>query len=446
MERRNFIRGAAGLALAGAAVSAAACRTREDSGAAVPPSDSVSIAVIGLRNIGWHNLLAHLKVPGVVCLALCDVDRSLLETRAAELEKISGRRPDIYGDFRKMLERRDLDAVIIGTPDHWHTLMTIYAMEAGIDVYVEKPLANSIEECMVLEKAAARYQRVVQVGQQQRSEPHWNTAAGLIRSGELGRVANVKAFLNYGHSRELAPQPDSAPPEGVDYDLWLGPAPLRPFNPNRFHGSWRYFWDYGGGIMTDWGVHLIDMVLMFMDVSTPASVLSTGGKFTFPASAMEAPDNQVAVYRFGDFIMSWEHTMGIGFWPYEKHHGVVVYGEKGMLLIDRDGFELRSNASSEAESGILRYKTSPLPRQRGQGDGRGAHAANFIHCVRSREKPACDMAIGINVAINAHLGNIAYRLGRSVAWDSRTRTFPADTEAAAMMKANYREPWKLPVL
>lgn len=446
MERRDFIKGAAGLAVAGAAVSAAACREREAAPAAIPASDRVSIGVIGLRNIGWHNLMAHLKVEGVECLALCDVDRPLLESRATELQGITGKKPDIYGDFRRMLERSDLDAVIIGTPDHWHTLMTLYALEAGKDVYVEKPLANSIEECLVLEKAAAKYDRVVQVGQQQRSEPHWGTAAQLIRSGALGRVANVKAFLNYGHSTELKPVPDSAPPEGVNYDLWLGPAPDRPFNKNRFHGTWRYFWDYGGGIMTDWGVHLIDMVLMFMDAATPASVLSTGGKFTFPASAMESPDNQVAVYRFSDFIMTWEHTMGIGYWPYSKHHGVVVYGENGMLLIDREGLELRANSAQDAGSGLVKYKTEPLPQQRGQGDGRGRHAENFIQCVRSRKKPVCDIGIGINVAINAHLGNIAYRLGRSVTWDSSARTFPGDAEAVELMKARYREPWKLPAI
>ncbi|MCK5207223.1 MAG: Gfo/Idh/MocA family oxidoreductase, partial [Cyclobacteriaceae bacterium] len=327
-NRRNFIKQSAGLAaslgLANIPFSNIYAKRKK-----VAANDKVTLGLVGLRGVNWANLRSHLKIDGVECAALCDVDETILNNRAADLEKMTGKKADLYGDFRKMLERDDIDAILVGTPDHWHTLGTIYAMESGKDVYVEKPLANSIEECLLLEKAVNRYNKVVQVGQQQRSGQHWNDAKDFVQSGKLGKISSVKAFLNYGNSKELVKVPDGSVPEGVDYNMWLGPASKRPFNKNRFHGTWRYFWDYGGGIMTDWGVHLIDMVLLFMDVGVPNSVLSSGGKFTFPNGAMETPDNQIALYEFDNFIMSWEHTQGIGYWPYGKHHGVTVYGENG---------------------------------------------------------------------------------------------------------------------
>jgi predicted dehydrogenase len=440
-DRRNFIKKTAGFAAGTAIVTSfpLACQSRRKS-----PNEIINIALIGVRGRGWSALMSHLKVPNVECIALCDVDSNVMNERAAEFEKLNGKKPDLYSDFRKLLERKDLDAVIIATPDHWHTLPAIYAMQADKDVYVEKPLANSIEECLLLEKASKRYKSVVQVGQQQRSGQHWNDAADYIRSGALGRISNVKAFLNYGHSRELTKMPDSDPPQGVDYDFWLGPARKKPFNPRRFHGSWRHFWDYGGGNMTDWGVHLIDMVLMFMDVGAPNSVVSSGGKFTFPNSAAETPDNQVAVYEFDNFVMTWEHTMGIGYWPYDKHHGVVLYGENGMLIIDRGGWEVRPNSDYDRDTKTSTDRIEAVPHQPNKSASGDLHAKNFIDCVRSREKPVCDLSIGVNVAINAHLGNIAYRLGKKVQWDRQNNVFINDPESEALSKAHYRDPWSLP--
>ncbi|MCK5367761.1 MAG: Gfo/Idh/MocA family oxidoreductase [Cyclobacteriaceae bacterium] len=444
-NRRNFIKQSAGLAaslgLANIPFSNIYAKRKK-----VAANDKVTLGLVGLRGVNWANLRSHLKIDGVECAALCDVDETILNNRAADLEKMTGKKADLYGDFRKMLERDDIDAILVGTPDHWHTLGTIYAMESGKDVYVEKPLANSIEECLVLEKAVNRYNKVVQVGQQQRSGQHWNDAKDFVQSGKLGKISSVKAFLNYGNSKELVKVPDGSVPEGVDYNMWLGPASKRPFNKNRFHGTWRYFWDYGGGIMTDWGVHLIDMVLLFMDVGVPNSVLSSGGKFTFPNSAMETPDNQIAIYEFDNFIMSWEHTQGIGYWPYGKHHGVAVYGENGLLLIDRQGWEVRANQEYSEEKREQVNRMDPVELQKPQGNSRDLHALNFIDCIKSREKPACDISIGVNTAINAHLGNIAYRLGRKVYWDHDKKEFINDAKANELAKAKYRSPWELPKL
>jgi len=444
-DRRKFLKQSAGFAatigLANVPFSSLYAHRKN-----VAANDKVSIGLIGLRGVNWANLRSHLKIDGVECAALCDIDQTILNDRAADLEKMTGKKADLYGDFRKMLERNDLDAILVGTPDHWHTLAAIYAMESGKDVYVEKPLANSIEECLLLEKAVQRYNRVVQVGQQQRSGQHWNDARDFVQSGKLGRVSNIKAFLNYGDRNELVKLPDSPVPEGVDYEMWLGPAPKKPFNKNRFHGTWRYFWDYGGGIMTDWGVHLIDMVLLFMNVGAPNSVMSVGGKFTFPDSAMETPDNQIAVYEFDDFVMTWEHTQGIGYWPYGMQHGVAVQAENGLLLIDRNGWEVKPNQDYSQEKKENISRMDPVAHQDPQGNSRDLHALNFINCIKSREKPACDISIGVNTAINAHFGNIAYRLGKKVNWDHQKKEFINDPEANQLAKAHYRKPWELPKL
>lgn len=198
--------------------------------------------------------------------------------------------------------------------------------------------------------------------------------------------------------------------------------------------------------MTDWGVHLIDMVLLFMDVGAPNSVMSAGGKFTFPDSAMETPDNQIAVYEFDNFIMTWEHTQGIGYWPYGKQHGVAIQAENGLLLIDRGGWEVRPNQDYSQEKKENVNRMEPVPHQEPKGDSRDLHALNFVNCIKTREKPVCDISIGVNTAINAHFGNIAYRLGKKVNWDHDKKEFINDPEANQLAKAKYRKPWELPKL
>lgn len=408
----------------------------------VAPSDQVNIAVIGVRNIGWANLQSHLRVPGVNCIALCDVDQRVLDERLSGTEKITGKRPAAYKDFRKLYENKDLDAVIIGTPDHWHTLQTIYACEADLDVYVEKPLANSIEECQMIKEAVKRYNRVVQVGQQQRSEQHWLDALNYVKNGKIGKVSVVRAW-NYGGSN-VPVKPDQDPPKEVDYAMWLGPAPKRPFNENRFHGSFRWYWDYAGGKMTDWGVHLIDMVLLGMDAQAPRSVVASGGKYAYPDSDMETPDTMSALYEFDDFMMVWEHNAGLSRGPFGQDHGVAFYGDYGTLFVNRSGWEVYPEEDRQ-EGGRIVYETEKIPFQSPKGNSRDQHAVNFVDCIKSRNQPVCDVATGSHVATVSHLGNIAYRLGRKVYWDAEQQTFKDDQEAQAMVKANYHNGWKLPV-
>jgi predicted dehydrogenase len=425
--------------VAGAGLGAFSLPATASARSAVPAADKVRVGLIGCNSMGWANLREHAALPDVECVALCDIDQSVLDKRAAELEKMTGKKPVLYSDFRKLLDSKDIDAVIIGTPDHWHCLMTVYACQAGKDVYVEKPMASSIEECNAMVQAAAKYNRVVQVGQWQRSGPHWQSAIDYVHSGKLGKISMVRNWLYYNSRKATPPVADSAPPPGVDYDMWLGPAPKRAFNANRYHGSWRYYWDYGGGIMTDWGVHLIDFALYGMKSGMPKTVQATGGKLAFPGSGMETPDTQMALYDFGDYVITWEHGMGVTAGLYGGNYcGVAFVGTQGTLVVDRDKWRL----FPESENG--QYLIPAVPEQRGGGKDLALHVKNFVSCIKSREKPVCDVETARKVAVVSHLGNIALRTGRKVTWDASSNSFLNDKEATAMTRPQYRDPWKFP--
>ena len=398
-------------------------------------NDRINVALIGCRNMGWGDLNDALLRPEVRCVALCDVDRKILEDRAAELEKRTGVKPDLYGDYRKLLERQDLDAVIIGTPDHWHCLQMVDACAAGKDVYVEKPIANSIGECDLMVKAAKKYGRVVQVVQQQRSATLWNSMKKYIDSGKLGRIAKVNVWANFAYARITNPVPDQEPPQNVDFDFWLGPAPQRTFNPKRFHGSWRMFWDYGGGLITDWGVHLLDMALWGMNVKgMPNRVMASGGNHQDPMNYAETFDTMSVVYEFDDFIINWDNvTIETG--PYNKNYGVEFVGENGSLVANRESWE------------VLPFKDRIEPFQSLPDylDHRD-HLANFIDCMKKREmNTACTIDNGALCAKYAHLGNISARVGSDIVYDDVRKKFN-NKDANKLFIKEYRKPWKLPVL
>jgi len=433
-DRRNFIKKSA---LFGLGVGAFPTILKAG---AFSANEKIVVGLIGCKGMGFSNLNAFLSKPGVECAALCDVDSNVLNERAAEIEKMTGKKPALFGDYRKLLQQKDIDAVIVGTPDHWHCLQMIDACEAGKDVYCEKPLANTIEECNLMVAAAKRYNRVVQVGQWQRSDPHWQDAVNYIHEGHIGRVRTVKAWSNVGWKGSIPVVPDEPVPAGVDYDMWLGPAPKRPFNRNRFHFTFRWFWDYAGGLMTDWGVHLLDYALFGMNQYVPKSIMATGGKYAFPDDAMETPDTMTAVYDFGDFGLIWEHTVGIYGATYGRSHGVAFIGEHGTLVVSREGWEMIPETSGFG----VKEGLEAVPLRKGTGKGLDLHVANFLDCIKTRKKPNCDIEIGAHIARFAHLGNIAYRLGRKLYWDGDNQQFIKDKEADKMAKANYRDPWKLP--
>lgn len=405
------------------------------------PNDTVRIGVIGCNNMGWSDLTSILTHSGVACVALCDIDSRVLNKRAAELEKKTGKKAALYGDYRKLLDNKDIDAVIIGTPDHWHCLQMINACEAGKDVYVEKPISNTIEECNLMVAAKNRYNRVVQVGQWQRSDPHWISALDYLHSGKLGKIRTAKTWAYVSYGRDFPPEPDQPVPAGVDYDMWLGPAPKRPFNSHRFHGSFRYFWDYAGGLMTDWGVHMIDMVLGGMNVTAPISVSAAGGKYGFPDSAAETPDTMQAIYDFGGFSMLWDQSLGTGREPYNRNAGqpgVAFIGNYGTLVIDRDKWEVYPEADKD------KFLTDAIPAHVKSANGIDFHTQNFLDCIKSRKQPNCSIEIGRNAAVNAQLGNIAYKSGGKVFWDEKKNTIINNSKGEDLVKARYRAPWKLP--
>lgn len=410
------------------------------------PAETINVGVIGANGMGWADTQSMLRNENVRCIAICDVDESVRERRKNDYSSIFPNEVQLYKDYRKLLENKDIDAVVIGTPDHWHCKMMVDALEAGKHVYVEKPLANSIEECYIMEKAAEKYKKVVQVGQWQRSGTHYQRAIDIVRSGDLGKIRTVKVWAYQGWMKPIPVKPDGPVPEGVDYEMWLGPAPKRSFNPNRFHFNFRWYWDYAGGLMTDWGVHEIDIALFAMEAKAPKSVTATGGKFAYPDDASETPDTLQAIFEYDNFTMLWEHATGIDGGNYGRTEGIAFIGNNGTLVVNRGGMELIPE--EETKDGIRRYKMPDMPDQGRQGNYLDLHTKNFADAIRKNDPSLakCAPVSGSTAAINAHMGNVAYRTGRKVYWDNATHTFKNDDGATAMIKAAYQNGWKLPKL
>ncbi|HXG64707.1 MAG TPA: Gfo/Idh/MocA family oxidoreductase [Blastocatellia bacterium] len=447
--RREFLQESITAGVAGAGLTALAsapvmAQNASSQANVAGANDRIRVGLIGCGGMGRGNLRAMLRAGKVECAALCDVDDEQSGKAAALVEEQGGQRPRlIVRDFRRLLDDKEIDAVIVGTPDHWHALPTIMACQAGKDVYVEKPLSLTIHEGRVMVEAARRYNCVVQMGTQQRSAPHFMEALEYLKSGKLGKIRVVKAWAYQDWMGNIAPVPDSEPPASVDYDLWLGPAPKRPFNKNRFHFNFRWYWDYSGGLMTDWGAHMIDVANWGMGVKAPLSAASVGGKFGFPDDAEETPDTQQAIWNFPAYSMVWEHATAIGRGPEARDHGVAFHGNNGVLVVDRGGWEV--HPETERVNGKKSYRAAGVPRQgSGGADFHFLHVKNFLDCMRSRQRPNSDVEIGHNSMIACHLANIAFRLKRQVNWDVEKERVIGDQEAQRLVSKEYRAPWKLP--
>jgi len=328
ITRRQFSAGAViGMATLGKAASAA--RDAERVGA----NERIRVALIGCGGMGRGDLATFLRAPEVQCPLICDVDDAQIATTVKMLKKLNRPEPEAVKDFRRIMDRDDIDAVIVATPDHWHALPTIYACQSGKDVYCEKPLATSIAEGRVMVRAARKHNRVVQMGTQWRSGTHYQDAVRYVQSGKLGKIRLVRCWACLTWIAGIGHPKDCDPPPGVDYDMWLGPAPKRPFNPARFHFNFRWFWDYAGGLMTDWGVHLINIAQWAMQVKAPKAVSASGGKFVVD-DISETPDTQCVLFEFGDFIMTWEHQVAGNHGIRRREHGVAFVGTNGTLVVD----------------------------------------------------------------------------------------------------------------
>ena len=408
----------------------------------VGPNDQLNFGLIGAKGMGWSNMSVFLKMPQVNCIGIADIDESVRNQRAAEVEKLRGKRPAVYNDYRKMLEDKDIDVVIVGTPDHWHCLNMINSLEAGKHVYVEKPIAKTIEECNLMVKAQEKYGKMVQVGQWQRSGSQYADAIRFVRSGQLGNIRLVKCWAYQGWMKPVPVLPDEPVPAGVDYKMWLGPAPTRPFNRNRFHFNFRWFWDYAGGLMTDWGVHEIDIALYAMNVSAPKSVMASGGKLAYTDDASETPDTLQTVYEYEGFNMLWEHATGIDGGNYGYTEGIAFIGNNATLVVNRGGWEV----ISEKENGKSRIEDMARVKPSG-ASALETHAGSFVNAIVQNDAALlnCGIKTGSVAAINAQMGNIAYQTGEKVFWDAEKGAFTSKA-ANALMKAHYHNGWKLPVV
>ncbi len=414
-------------------------------------NDRVQVGFIGYGLIGAQHVHDFKNLPDVDLAAISDV----YEPRLREGQAACGPRCQAYADFRRLLDRPDIQAVVVSTPDHWHALLTIMACAAGKDVYVEKPLTLFVREGRWMISAAKRYQRVVQVGTQQRSGRHYADAVQMLQDGYIGKIHTVRM----GSFRNVMPgfgtPPDADPPPAMNYDLWLGPAPKRLYNSNRSLYHFRWFWDYSGGQMTNLGAHEIDVIHWAMKSGAPHAVASAGGRFALTDNG-ETPDTQDSLFEYSGFTTLWSHreaSRGRG-----QGGGLEFFGTKGSMTLDRSGFQVFPDPEVPPQNqipefqghpvgGPQRVQTTQIPpwcepvKRSVYNDLLRSHARNFIDCVKSRRQPASSLEEEHQVAIACHLANISLRLGRKVRWDAEREEIVGDSEASAMLVRPYRKPW-----
>jgi len=427
LSRRRF--------LARGALGAAAVHVLD--AAAFGASDRVILAVAGMGGQGTNHARRFNAMADAQVVAVCDPDTAR-RNRAARAASREGKQPRPVEDFRTLLDERDIDALVVATPDHWHALATVLACQAGKDVYVEKPCSHNVREGQLMTQAARKYRRVVQHGTQSRSGTAHRAAIDILRSGRLGRCLQAKA-INSQRRRNIGHKPDGQPPPGVNYDLWLGPAPKRPFNPNRFHYNWHWMWDYGTGDIGNDGIHQLDIARWGLGVEVPTRVCCSAGKFFFDDD-QETPDTYVVTYEFPADPEVKRPTCTLVYeqrdWaPYREHgfeNGVVFYCERGYIEV-----------SPATGMRVFGERNKPL-EARPESASLTAHQRHFLECVRSRRTPRADAEVAHRSAMLAHLGNIAYRVGRDLRLDPKTERFLDDDEANRLLARTYRPPYVMP--
>ena len=429
MERRHFLMSAASAA---------------GSAALASPNDTIRVACVGIRGRGVSHIKAYTSLPNVELAALCDIDESVLNKRAGEVQSSTGKKPALFTDIRKVLEDKSIDAISIATPNHSHTLQTIWSVQAGKDVYVEKPCSHNIFEARQIVAAARKYNRIVQHGSQSRSSAGAQEAVQKLREGVIGDVYMARG-LCYKWRDTIGRKQAEAVPSGVHYDQWLGPAPKREFTQNRFHYNWHWHWDYGNGDIGNQGIHQMDVARWGLGVKYPFRVSSMGGHFMFDDD-QETPNTQVAMLEFNEdgkhklmvfevrhWITNGESTVG----GRGNAIGDLFYGSKGYMSM---GGGYQTFLGKEQEPG------PKWDRSRG-GEGDGGHFGNFLAAMRSRKPSDLNAEIeeGAVSTVLMHLANLSYRLGRTLNFDAATMTCKGDSEANKMFTRNYRAPYVVPV-
>lgn len=412
---------------------------------------------VGLIGCGWYgktDLFRLLQVAPVEVVSLCDVDRAMLNDAADQVaaRQASKKRPRVYGDYREMLKERDLDLVLIATPDHWHALPMIEAVKAGADVYVQKPISIDVREGQAMLAAAREHGRVVQVGTQRRSTPHLITARDrFIREGKLGKIAYVEIYCYY-HMRTRENPPDSAPPETLDWEMYQGPAPARPFNRLIHPRGWRAFMEYSNGIVGDMCIHMLDMVRWMLDLGMPRRIHSTGGILVDTNSKANTTDTQVATFEFPDVRVVWTHRSW-GDPPDPKYPwGATFYGDKGTLKASVMSYDFipRGEGAQPVHEDV-KYELDEYPEDRTEKDlerhvapAIRGHMKDWLTCVQTRQRPVADIEEGCISTTACILANLSLRTGRAITWDYAKGEAVGDDEVNRLLKREYRAPWVHP--
>ena len=445
MERRKFLQ-----ASAAAAVLSTAAR---DSLAALADQPAKRVGLIGTGWYGKIDLLRLIQVAPVDVVSLCDVDSQMLDGAAAIVaeRQVSKKRPRLYADYRKMLAEKDLDIVLIGTPDHWHALPMIEAVKSGCDVYVQKPTGVDVIESQAMLAAARKYNRVVQVGTQRRSTPHLIEARNrIVREGLLGKIGHVEVCCYY-HMRARENPPETAPPAYFDYDMWTGPAPLRPYTSMVHPRKWRAFMEYSNGIMGDMCVHMYDMVRWMLDLGWPKRISSSGGILVEKQSLANTPDTQTATFEYDDLDVIWNHRSW-GTSPDKDYPwGAILYGEKGTLKLSVNSYDFIPNGNGKALHGDVVMELDKYPEDNTEKDlekhvapaVRG-HMLDLLANIESRGRPVADIEQGHISSASCILANVALQVGRTLVWDPKSHRVIGDNEANKLLARTYREPWVHP--
>ena len=425
----------------------------------IGPNDKINVALVGCGGMGRYKFNNFMDTKQCNVLAVCDIDDSHMALASEDVKKKLNTTPLMVKDYRKVMDMKDVDVVIIGTPDHWHAIPMITACAAGKDVYCEKPCCHNIREGRAMVDAAKKFGRIVQVGTHQRSMPHIQAAREFVQSGKLGTISMTNTFTYGNESPDgLGHAPDSAPPPGVDYDTWLGPAPVRPYNRRRFHSSWRWYFDYASGMVGDWNVHLQDIVMWSMGVTAPLSVATSGGKFVL-TDDRDTPDVMQAVYEFGPaanapkgFVHRYPRRKASGE-PWSRGgYGMEFHGSNGYRHTTRGDWKLEADRKNWDDP-KSEFRVEGFSKK-ADGADQAAHAdhvLNYLACVRLRKTPIASIELHYNTVAACHLANVSLRVGRKIFWDAekelcftdRKLTRP-DREANALLTREYRKGYELP--
>jgi len=430
LGRRQFLTSAASIPFSLALRQSLA----QEKGASAPASERIRLGFIGTGGMGTGLLNIFKKFPDIEIAAIADVYKA----HAGKAAEQSGQKPELYSDFRKVLDRKDIDAVVVATPDHWHAHASIMAMQAGKDIYCEKPLSHSIGEGKAMVAAAAKHKRVTQMGNLIHAGENYHRMVEIVQSGVLGQITKCRVwmFADRNYPEGLGKPADTAAPEGCDYDMWLGPAPQRAFNPNRFTFNWRFYWDYGGGMLSDFVCHLVDPVHWAMKVDAPTSVVATGGRYGLKDNA-ETPDTLEVVWHYADgWDLHWTHsdvsTQGKLF---DRSAGIMFEGTNATMVGHYNDFKIYAEKDKE-----IKLPEPVLARSPG-------HHREWANAIKSRQECSCRFAYGHRVTSVGNMGNIALKVGQRLEWDGKAERFTNHESANAhLMRAEYRKPWAFPMV